>query len=540
MITGKQNIFALAVFFLSLAVSAFVLISSARPGQTGFPLDDAWIHLVYGRSVAQNGYLAYNTGIPSTGSTSPLWAYMLGLVHAVLRETDLIILGTKILGAVLHAVMALLAFRLVLTMTSSTWGGFLAGIFLGSSPALASASLSGMEISLGCMLCLAGILCFLKERWGLSGFLLGLAGLARPEFAAVIFVLAVDMLIRITKRQVATGAIIRFFWPIVLLAAIDIGWDLAVDGRPFPATFYAKAIPRGGMDISLRFVTGLGMITGSAPLGNGILVLGLLSLFLIGAAARRFSLLLLCAGVFYLTGNLVLIPPFDPEAFYHIRYLLPSVPLLFTGVVTGLVSGTKALSQTIDKKKERTRIPIKPLLFLAIGFVVVLLIIWTASGLNSWKAKYSRDCRNINEVQVELGQAIGRGLSPDARVGTIDAGAIRYFGARFTVDLMGMNTPDFTGADCQSQALDVLVLMPAWIRLPSQHNLIPVLVRQTDDYRVTSNPRMNRQLIAVCESDSPPRKQELRIQILGKTKTVCLRCLSPAEAGEMKKSLAAK
>ena len=537
---GEKKLLGAIVFFLSIGIPLFILFSSGAHGQKGFPLDDAWIHLVYGRSIAQNGYLAYNAGIPSTGSTSPLWAYVLGIVHAVFRRSDLIIWGVKILGVVFHAIIAFLSFQLVLTVTSLRWAGFLAGIFLGSCPSLAAASLSGMEISLGCMLCLAGILYFLKERWTLGGLFLGLAGLTRPEFGAVIFVLIVDMLIRIEKRKVSAGAIVHFAWPIVLLAGLYLGWNLTVDGRPFPATFYVKAMSKGGMDAVQRIVVGLGMITSSAPLGGGIIAIGMLGLFLIRDAERRTILIFLLSGMFYLGGNLAIIPPFDPAAFYHIRYILPAVPLLFTGIAAGTALGANVILENISKKKRRMQIDIKTSLLSAITLVVILLAVWTVSGLKFWKIKYSRDCRNINEVQAELGKAIARGLSLDARVGTIDAGAIRYFGGRFTVDLMGLNTPGFDDCNCENQSLDVLVLMPAWIRLPSQHNLIPVLVRQTDDYRVTSNPRMNQQLIAVGLSNSLPRKQGLRINILGKIKNVCLRCLSSTEADQLKKSLASE
>ena len=537
---GKKNTCGAAVFFLSIGISLFILFSSGSHGQRGFPLDDAWIHLVYGRSIAQNGFLAYNTGIPSTGSTSPLWAYVLGMVHVTLRQTVFIIWGAKILGLVLHAAMAFLSFRLVLAVTSSVWSGFLTGVFLGSCPSLAATSLSGMEISLGCMLCLAGIFYFLQGRWRLSGLLLGLAGLTRPEFGAVILVLIVDMLVRIEKRKASARAAFHFAWPVVLLAGLYLGWNLTVDGRLFPATFYGKAMLKGGMDAGQRIVVGLGMITSDAPLAGGIIAIGLLCLFLIRDAERRPIFILLLSGMFYLGGNLAIIPPVDPDAFYHLRYLLPAVPLLFTGIAAGTASGAKVLGQIISTKKKRTPNVFEILFFSALGLVIVFFMIWTVSGLKFWRNKYSRDCRNINEVQVELGRAIARGLSPDARVGTIDAGAIRYFGGRFTVDLMGLNTPEADDYNCEKQSLDALVLMPAWIRLPSHHNLIPVLVRQTGDYRVTSNPRMNQQLIAVCCPNSLPGKQGLRINILGKIRYVCLRCLSSTQVDRLKNSLASE
>ena len=46
-------------------------------GQVGYPLDDAWIHQTYARSLALRGEWAYWPGEVSAGSTSPLWTILL-------------------------------------------------------------------------------------------------------------------------------------------------------------------------------------------------------------------------------------------------------------------------------------------------------------------------------------------------------------------------------------------------------------------------------------------------------------------------------
>ena len=43
---------------------------SANPGPIGFRLDDAWIHMVYARSLVREGGFHYNTGEPETGMCS--------------------------------------------------------------------------------------------------------------------------------------------------------------------------------------------------------------------------------------------------------------------------------------------------------------------------------------------------------------------------------------------------------------------------------------------------------------------------------------
>ena len=46
-------------------------------GLLGFPLDDAWIHQTYARSLAVHGEWAYWPGEISSGSTAPLWTILL-------------------------------------------------------------------------------------------------------------------------------------------------------------------------------------------------------------------------------------------------------------------------------------------------------------------------------------------------------------------------------------------------------------------------------------------------------------------------------
>ncbi|MDP6709600.1 MAG: hypothetical protein QF893_24950, partial [Alphaproteobacteria bacterium] len=66
-----------AVMLVALWLAGY----GAGDGMLGFPLDDAWIHMVYGRGLAADGTFTYNPGTPSTGATSLLWACVLGGLH---------------------------------------------------------------------------------------------------------------------------------------------------------------------------------------------------------------------------------------------------------------------------------------------------------------------------------------------------------------------------------------------------------------------------------------------------------------------------
>ena len=65
---------------IALAISLFYLaVSVWGYGSWGFPLDDAWIHQTYARNLARSGQLAFVPGVPSAGSTAPLWSFLLSI-----------------------------------------------------------------------------------------------------------------------------------------------------------------------------------------------------------------------------------------------------------------------------------------------------------------------------------------------------------------------------------------------------------------------------------------------------------------------------
>ena len=67
--------------YLALAAgwAAAYLIAVALLGDSGFPLDDAWIHQTYARSLALTGRLEFTPGQASAGSTAPLWTLLLAV-----------------------------------------------------------------------------------------------------------------------------------------------------------------------------------------------------------------------------------------------------------------------------------------------------------------------------------------------------------------------------------------------------------------------------------------------------------------------------
>ena len=73
----KQHLIVLAVS--TLLAGGIYLVVSALIYKIGFPLDDSWIHLTFARNLAQHGEWSFRPGIPSAGSTSPLWSALLAI-----------------------------------------------------------------------------------------------------------------------------------------------------------------------------------------------------------------------------------------------------------------------------------------------------------------------------------------------------------------------------------------------------------------------------------------------------------------------------
>ena len=108
---------------LVAAVCGLAALHMAAPaylfGQ-GFPLDDAWIHAVYARELAQSGALAYNPGVPATGETSPLWAIVLAMPHAI-AGASMAVLLTKLVGFAMHAASAVLIALAIRDVCREAW-----------------------------------------------------------------------------------------------------------------------------------------------------------------------------------------------------------------------------------------------------------------------------------------------------------------------------------------------------------------------------------------------------------------------------------
>jgi hypothetical protein len=497
---------------LSLTAGTAVLLGvwlagrDANPGPLGFPLDDAWIHMVYGRGLLESGFLVYNPGVPSTGCTSPLWAMVLAIVHAIVGRVgapDAAVAAVLLTGASLHLACIAAGVALARQVTGSAAAATVAGLLLAAATPLAASAYFGMEVGLTALLLLLGARDVAAGAPLRGGAWLALAGLARPESAVVTLTLAglaglaaagaarregADSGAAASPVAVAT----RVLAPSLVAGLAFVAYDLWASGAPLPATFYAKR--SGGVpDLPRRLAVALlYMLPAVPPLSLGWLaLLGFLpSAARADDAAHATALSLaaatpLAAGLAFLLANLLVMEPVDPAAFYHLRYVLPAVPLL----LVALAVGAERLGGRLGGR----------VAFAPGALLIGLSLLGAARTLEPVSHHLHNDVRNINEVQRRLGEWLALEYAPGTWIAASDAGAVRYFSGLPTVDVIGLNTPEIRApgdAFIRRHPVAAIALMPAWFESPDEDALEVVFEASTEHYTVTSMPEMRRQIVA--------------------------------------------
>ena len=164
---------------------------------------------------------------------------------------------------------------------------------------------------------------------------------------------------------------------------------------------------------------------------------------------------------------------------YWERWLVPSFPGLLLAMAAGL--GMIA---------SRSGIRIAAA---AIG--AVLLLAAVPRVLSERAHTFAWNCQNIDEVNVALGRWIDQNLPRDAVVAVNDAGALRFFGNRVTLDLVGLNDHRVRRALAERRGAQLLidshvgwlVVFPPYFRdLIAQPGVAPVHEARSPHYTVSA------------------------------------------------------
>lgn len=418
------------------AVAALWYLSDSPYSRSDFPLDDAWIHQVYARSFAHGEGFAYNTGQQEAGSTSPLWAITTAPAHWLKAAVGgSIVWYVKLIGFILGVVCIYFVFDIVHFLTDSAPAAALASTLLALEPRFLFCTLSGMEVILVVMLWVAGVAALTRRRYLVSSMLFGLLPTARPE-AIIVLVLYLALVSFDAESDFSERRLLH----IILLGIPSFLWVVfcyTVNGTPLPNTYYLKS--QGLILTPYRLKYLWEAFAAQATASTVLRICGLISV--IGFLLRRKTLMTKCIVLLIIapcvfalgvvaTREMWTMVPF----FYWTRWIDPAFIILAFAAFFGFAISLRNLAQLSKSIAIASRV------------VFVFLLLWYVAALPASlqrsKSNLSSDSRTVHFTFVSAGEAISRLVPLNDSVSVWDAGASRYFGGRFTVDLIGLNNAD--------------------------------------------------------------------------------------------------
>ena len=413
------SLFALLILLQALSTALYLW----KAGSFGFPLDDAWIHQTYARSLGQQGVMAFSPGQPSTGSTSFGWTILLATGYWLKIP---FFLWTYLWGSIFAVGTAFTAARLSQHYSDNFINAMIIAVACILEWHLAWAAVSGMEVGLFTFLTL---LFFLLLDQDSSPFLLGgLTGiivLVRPEGILLALVYGFKLLLTHSREiKSVLPHIAAFSLAFLIVISPWIIFNFTYSHRPFPNTITAKFMIYGypwSPGKSLRYLWDVLIYFLNGPL----LLLVPCAGFAIYSALRTRNALHFYPLAWFLT-LIGLYAVALPAIYDHGRYLMPLIPLI-------IIYGVEGLDQLLKRFKLISLL--RSIIWLSVFSMIFLLWINGASD-------FAYRIQLFNTVHMKAAQWINKNTPQDAVIATHDIGIIGYYTQRQIVDLAGLISPE--------------------------------------------------------------------------------------------------
>ena len=464
---SQRSRLTLLALLTALVIALYALVNHAL----GFPLDDAWIHQDFARTLAQSGRFAYAPDRSGAGSTSPLWVLLLTPAQLIpAAPLWLVVLWAAALGALAlfglaWATGALVELWLIdADERARRLASLLAGCAVITEWHLTWASLSGMETVLFVflsVLLLLGVGRGWRPVW--LGVLAAVLTCTRPEGAVLALLVAAALALKsyptMQPKRPRWYGLLLYLGVYALCLAPLLALNELASGHLLPSTFYAKgvyyALGSGELERLAGYALGVLQFLWSSP----PVVLGLPGagyLFWQMRRAWRDSTIWLA-----LMWSIALIGVYAvhlPVVYQNGRYLLPVLPVLLALGIVGWLRLLKA-----------RRYALLPIALLVLALALGLLSIARGAGI------YAANVRYINEYQVATALWLRDHTPPGSVVATHDIGAIGYFSDRQIIDLGGLTQPEVVPllsdqralvAYLKQQQVGYVVMFPDWFPPP--------------------------------------------------------------------------
>jgi hypothetical protein len=494
---------------LFLLISGYFLTSSTH-SLYDFPLDDAWIHRVYARSLAWGQGLSYNPGEQETGATSPLWILVTAPTHWFEpRWPNAPVVGVKLIGGLLGMGTIILAALMARHLIGGLIGPLMAASLWAIEPRLIFSSYSGMEVNLFVVLLLGLILADWSEKRRWYFLLMSLLPVSRPEGLIVLGLFGGrDFILVLRKRKPFN--LLGWMWVAVPLF-VWMGICFWISGVPLPLPFYQKAqwfLP------SFPLLQKMWQLQAHHGLYPGVVFA--VGLLLFGGACfhpdylgRRSAVFPLLVVPVVLLLGIVASRGISLGGYYWLRYVDPADFLLMIAATIGLSMWASRIGHWGFWIRRLPREERLPGTVFRRNLPLIAVIVMLSSLPHWWQSVQIKrfhlwsDARIIHLMNVEVGRWLATHTPPHVSVGVNDAGAIRYFSQRRIIDLLGLNNKAVAMRRVSVKDLldhlDWIALYPVWFR---HYNLKVFELRQAfavnfEDYSLCHCPSQT--LITIAE-----------------------------------------
>jgi arabinofuranosyltransferase len=412
---------------LALAVVVYLVLVGRYWRAIGpFVVDDAFIFLRYARNLAHGDGLVFNPGERVEGYTSVLWTLLLGATGRL----GLPYLATARVAGVLLGLATMLATWLASRrlFPRSTLASLLPVALLAVNRTFCVWSVEALETHLFGACVIGAWLALLRFGAGLwrgvvpvTGIVLGLAALARPEGYLVALVAMLLLVADARARHEHRGAAVHAL-ALALIAGGHLAFRVAYYGDLVPNTFHAK-VPGLQLEAGLRYVATLAwdnhwLVFGLLPLAGGVAYARERDV----REGRLFAPVLVAAFIAYwvaIGGD-----------YFEFRFLAPLLPLVFVMTARGALELARRAAPAVRP----ALLPALALLALGASLATVLFPFEGRDGLTSpeREAQFTR-------VFTVAGRWLAKNLGEGESIAVRTAGVIPFLTHARSLDLLGLN-----------------------------------------------------------------------------------------------------
>lgn len=454
-----RDLAVIAGCFLGLSIVYWVAVF-VFCGWPGFPLDDSFIHLQFARNLYQDGQMAFNPGLPSSGSTAPLYSGLIAASFCLVRDWYL---ASHLLGALCSLGTAFAVYGILRTWTGrpdlARWAGLLTVV---AAPTVVQAY-SGMESGAYTFVLLLGLWLYgSPSRRLLASAVFALGIWLRPELACLFPLILIERALAVRRREDGRRltAWLSETWPHMvvwgLMAAAYVSYHWYQDHHFVPSTFSAKVLVpvtakpvwmdnlpaairshRWGQALMamtvwpflVLVVVGVGVGTICAPVAFGLYAAVVARWRDQGHAAAGWRLAILTlVGYPFIRGTVDTIGVFWFQQHRYYAHVTALAILIVLGALP--VTGAVVKRSWWNWASIRPAIQMKRTFQWACIYTLVLGVLSVLS------------VSNITSMQVKLARWLRLDTTEDQLIATNDIGAIAFISERPILDTIGLVEPE--------------------------------------------------------------------------------------------------